>query len=121
MITAMIKLIGTLFLLLVMITPTKSAGLINGTTSCLASGAVVVTALSTPVSWAVIQAPSANTGVIYVGGSSTVSSTTTVGIAAFGSLTLQAKGNNAANYDLGKNVWFACSQSGDKIVYVGAQ
>lgn len=116
-----IKLIVTLSLFMLLAIPTKSAGLINGSTSCPASGAIVVTTLSTPVSWAVIQAPSANTGVIYIGGVSTVSSTTTVGIAAFGSLTLQAKGNNAANYDLGKNVWFACSQSGDKIVYVGAQ
>lgn len=113
-----------LFLFLcIAVVPTKSAGLINGRTSCPATGATTVTtyATSNPVSWAVIQTPTGNAGTVYIGGSSTVSSTTGVGLAAFGSITLQTKGNNSASYDLGRNVWFTCSNTADAIVYVAAQ
>lgn len=115
-----IKRTKVFFLVLIAMGQIKSAGVLSGTRACPASGAITVTATSTPVSWAVIQAPTGNAGTIYVGQSG-VTSTTGVALSAFGSVTLQTKGNSSASYDLGKNVYFACSNSGDSVVYLAGQ
>lgn len=99
--------------------PLHSGGVISGSTSCPASGSKTITVASTPVAWVVIQAPFLNSGSVYVGQSG-VTTSTAPEIKAGGSITLQSK-SNTDNYDLGKNVYFACANSGDTVTYVGNQ
>lgn len=112
----------TVALFLCLTVPLRSGGVISGRGSCPSSGAstVITAGTSTPVAWAAIQAPFANAGNIYIGASG-VTSTTGIQLQAGGSLTLQTKGNANGSYDLGKNVYFACSNANDAVVYVAAQ
>lgn len=113
------RIVCTLLLLMVVSPVMKSGGVISGTTTCPASGSKAITATSTPVSWVVIQNPFLSSGSIYVGQSG-VTTTTAPEIKAGGSITLSSKGTSTS-YDLGKNVYFACANSGDSVTYVANQ
>jgi hypothetical protein len=91
----------------------------NGTVSCPASGAKVVSTTGKKFAYGVIQAPSGNAGNIFVGSSSVTTTPNAAGFAATGSITFPPQANAPA-YDLGQ-IYFACSNSADSIVYTIVQ
>jgi hypothetical protein len=109
-------LILTLVLSLVL-----SAGLNSGSQTCPSSGnkLVIAAVTSCPANscksstWT-IQAPSGNTGKVYIGGS-TVSTSVGVYLNAGDSASMPTLGN-ATPYDL-TQVYIACTVAGDSIIY----
>jgi hypothetical protein len=109
---------GILGALLVM--PLKSGSMTNGRTTCPTSGniPVVLSATPIPATWVVVQAPFTNGGTVYVG-TSGVTSTTGIALAAGGSFFMPPR-SNTASYTV-NNIYFACSTNTDAIVYTYAQ
>lgn len=100
-------------------TPVRAAGGGQGSQTCPSSGSQrIVTTSTRAVDWT-IQAPSANTGKVYIGFSSAVTTSTGIYLNAGDSFTKQPAGN-AASRDLSQ-VYIACTQSADTITYVYEQ
>lgn len=88
------------------------------TVGCPTAGAKVVSATQIKASWVLIQSPFANTGVIYVGGSS-VSPTEGMQLLIGDALNAPPQGNSQV-FDLGL-IYFACSVNTDTITVLYAQ
>jgi len=104
-------------LALILLAVAATAGNYNSASvTCPGSGNRQISSTSLRATWAIIMAPSANTGKVYFGGS-TVAVSTTAGfyLSAGDSYNFPPHGG-AAVYDLSQ-VYFACAQSGDALVY----
>lgn len=104
---------------LILVFPVFAGNIISGSNTCASSGnkAVSSSAIGKAVSYT-IQAPSANTGQVYIGGSA-VSTTSGVYLSAAGSYAVFPQGN-AASYDLTKT-YFACTVGADTITWTAFQ
>lgn len=96
----------------------RSGGFTSASQTCPSSGNKKVASSTTKAVWYIIQAPSANTGKVYVGGS-TVTTSTGAYLSAGDSLSAPPQGGAAA-YDL-SNTYIACTQAADTITYFYAQ
>jgi hypothetical protein len=106
------------FLALPALCPAGSFSNGSAAVSCPSSGNEQLTSTQLIVAWAVIQAPAANTGNVYFGGSG-VTTSNGVYIVPGGSLNLPPRSNTAA-FNL-SGVYMACTQSGDSVTYIYAQ
>jgi hypothetical protein len=107
-----------LFVVLLLAAPTATysgnVGNPSAAVSCPSSGNKVISSTSLRVTTFTLYAPTANTGFITWGGS-TVSTTNAPPLYHTDSYTAPTTGN-AAPYDLSQ-IYFACSASGDTLVY----
>lgn len=85
--------------------------------TCPSSGRIQVSSTQTKASAVFIQAPTTNTGLIYVGGSD-VTTSNAAAIQAFGSFTFPAQAN-VQPYDLSQ-IFIACTVNTDviRVTYV---
>jgi hypothetical protein len=86
----------------------------SGSVSCPTSGNKVVSSTTIKAVTYTLQAPTANTGSVYIGGS-TVSTSQGFFLKSGDSYTSPPQSNTAA-YNLG-TTYFACSASGDSLTY----
>ncbi len=93
----------------------RAAGGGQGSQTCPSSGSKRISSTSLKTTIWFVQAPSANTGQVYIGFSSGVTTSTGIYLNAGDSLTNPPQGN-AATHDLSQ-VYIACTQSADSITY----
>jgi len=105
----------TLSLGLITISALRAGALSNGSQTCPASGAKVLSTTNhSKYAWIQFFTPSGNSGQVYLGGS-TVSSTTAAGISANQSWLFPVIANTQP-YDL-TQTYMACSNSADSLQY----
>jgi len=114
----MVTRLFALFFLVMGLAVAPAANVKSGSTTCPSNGSKQVASSSVRVAKIDLQAPVANTGVVYVGGS-TISSTTGIALTNGDGYSVPPI-SNTASYDL-TNIYFACSQSADKITYTYLQ
>lgn len=112
------NLIRLLIVCVAMSSSLRSGGFISGSNSCPASGNKQVTSSKASAAWYVIQAPTANTGRVYIGDSG-VTTSEGVFLSSGDSLSAPPRGNTAS-YNLA-DVYIACTETTDTITYVYAQ
>lgn len=116
------KLFRALLLLAMLALPTwlGSAAIKSSSQTCPSSGVKQLSTTNTPANWILVQSPSDNTGVVAVGGS-TVTAVAACAAAVGNCLTvggsyLMPPASNTAAYNLSQT-WFACTVSGDKVMF----
>lgn len=93
----------------------EAGNISNGAKTCPASGRIALSATSIKASWVSIQAPSTNSGSVYVGGSTVVVTTSANGLAANGAFFMPPLAN-VAPYELSQ-IYIACTNSGDLVTF----
>lgn len=106
--------ITSIFILIAGLTVCFGGSAKDGLNTCPSSGNKQIATTRTVVGTLTVQAPSANTGLIYFGGE-TVSTTRGVAINPGGAFTYPPMGNTQP-YDL-SNIRFACTVTADTITY----
>jgi hypothetical protein len=106
-------------LLAALIVPMANPGAVkSGSNTCPSSGNKAISSAQIKAAQVIVMAAAANTGKVYVGGS-TVTSTEGVYLNAGDSVNFAPRGTTDA-YDLSA-IYFACAQSADTITYTYAQ
>jgi len=112
------RLIRFASLLLALAFALPAGNVSSGSNTCPSSGTKRIAAASIRSITFTVQAPSGNMGTISIGGSA-ASATTAVTISGGDAFTFPPASNSAA-YDL-TQIYFACSNSADSIVYTYLQ
>jgi len=114
----MVTRLFALFFLVMGLAVAPAANVKSGSATCPSSGSKQVSTTSLKVIKLDIMAPLANTGTVYIGGS-TISSTTGIPVTNASGYSFPPV-SNSASYDL-SNIYFACSQSADSITFLYLQ